>query len=326
MSLPTHLLRCPRCRSELILGPERVSCRNAACAFHEDGFPVVDDQPVLIDFESSVISREAFLSRAGGSPIRRDDAKAGLRSRLQRRLLGRNRAALRCARRLRALAGRGGARPIALVVGGGSLSDGVAALAEGGDLDVLGTDIYLSPFTRLAADGHRLPFADEAFDAVWIEAVLEHVLDPGAVVSEIERVLKPGGLVFADTPFMQQVHEAPFDFTRFSASGHRWLFRNFECLDAGASAGAGTALAWSLRYFVRAVTGSALLGRLAGAACAWLRLFDHVGDARHHRDAASGVFFLGALRGAPVVTAADVRAIYENGPARLSSDSVGRGG
>jgi ubiquinone/menaquinone biosynthesis C-methylase UbiE len=32
---------------------------------------------------------------------------------------------------------------------------------------------------------------------VWIQAVLEHVLDPPIVVAEIYRVLRPGGLVYA---------------------------------------------------------------------------------------------------------------------------------
>jgi len=57
------------------------------------------------------------------------------------------------------------------------------------------------------------------FDAVWIQAVLEHVLDPVRVVAEIHRVLRPGGLVYSEIPFMQEVHEGAYDFTRFRLSG-----------------------------------------------------------------------------------------------------------
>ena len=41
------------------------------------------------------------------------------------------------------------------------------------------------------------------------------------------------GVVYAETPFLQAVHEGPWDFTRFTESGHRWLFRAFERLDSG---------------------------------------------------------------------------------------------
>lgn len=44
-------------------------------------------------------------------------------------------------------------------------------------------------------DGHRLPFADGSFDAVCSNAVLEHVDDLPAFVSEAARVLRPGGVV-----------------------------------------------------------------------------------------------------------------------------------
>ena len=70
-------------------------------------------------------------------------------------------------------------------------------------------------------------------DAVICQAVLEHVLEPASAVSEIHRVLRRDGLVYAETPFMQQVHERAYDFSRFTQSGHRWLFRRFSEISAG---------------------------------------------------------------------------------------------
>ena len=77
------------------------------------------------------------------------------------------------------------ARPARLlVIGGGEVGSGVQAMYDDPQVQVIGTDIYHSPHTTLIADGHRLPFADQSVDGVWIQAVLEHVLDPQQVVAE----------------------------------------------------------------------------------------------------------------------------------------------
>lgn len=48
--------------------------------------------------------------------------------------------------------------------------------------------------------GSPLPFADEVFDLVVCDHVFEHLDDPGAVASELDRVLRPGGWICARTP------------------------------------------------------------------------------------------------------------------------------
>lgn len=48
-------------------------------------------------------------------------------------------------------------------------------------------------------DAGALPFADASFDAVSAMDLLEHVENPGAIVSEAARVLRPGGLFFFHT-------------------------------------------------------------------------------------------------------------------------------
>jgi len=47
--------------------------------------------------------------------------------------------------------------------------------------------------------GEQLPYADASFDCVFCCDVLEHVQDLPKVISEISRVLKPGGIFFYDT-------------------------------------------------------------------------------------------------------------------------------
>ena len=48
----------------------------------------------------------------------------------------------------------------------------------------------------LQATGKRLPFADAAFEMIYIAHVLHHVADYEAVLAEIDRCLVPGGVVF----------------------------------------------------------------------------------------------------------------------------------
>lgn len=49
------------------------------------------------------------------------------------------------------------------------------------------------------ASGYALPYPDASFDVVCAMDLLEHVEDPGRVISEASRVLKKGGLFFFHT-------------------------------------------------------------------------------------------------------------------------------
>jgi SAM-dependent methyltransferase len=53
----------------------------------------------------------------------------------------------------------------------------------------------VGPYLRIQADGERLPFADGAFDVAFCVATLHHALDLGAMVSELARVTRRGGVV-----------------------------------------------------------------------------------------------------------------------------------
>lgn len=71
------------------------------------------------------------------------------------------------------------------------------------------------------ADGAKLPFPDDSFDAVFCLEVLEHVPEPAMVMQEISRVLKPGGRAWISMPFLYPLHDAPFDFQRYTEYGLR---------------------------------------------------------------------------------------------------------
>jgi SAM-dependent methyltransferase len=103
------------------------------------------------------------------------------------------------------------------------------------------TNLNIGPFPNvdIVADAHRLPYADGSVDAIYCEAVLEHLYAPGRAVEEMRRVLKPGGRVFACTPFLQAYHGYPHHYQNFTVTGHQRLFadRGFRVLEAGACVG-----------------------------------------------------------------------------------------
>jgi len=188
--------------------------------------------------------------------------------------------------------------PRVLVVGSGVAREGMAVLESNPTIEILDTDVVFSPLARVVCDGHRLPFADGSFDGVVMQAVLEHVIDPWRCVAEAHRVLKPRGLVYGETPFMQQVHGREFDFTRFSHLGHRRLFRQFDEIESGASCGPGMALAWAWEYFLMSFSSTPLTRRvaqlMARVTAFPFKYFDHVlVDRPAALDAASGVCFIG---------------------------------
>jgi SAM-dependent methyltransferase len=302
---------CPRCHADLEPGVARWSCTGAGCTYAEIGFPVTFGQPVLVDFATSIFERTSYAAGTG-SVLPRDDTGRGLRTRLRRAVLGHNLVAARLCDTLRTLARQRSGKPRILVLGGGAVGSGVAALYQDPTIEIVGTDVYASANTQLVADGHALPFRTGSFDAVLVQAVLEHVLEPQTVVDEIHRVLKPDGLVYADTPFMQQVHEAAFDFTRFTRSGHRWLFRRFDEIEAGTVGGAGTALMWSMRYYLRAFGVSNPITTVCVAPWFWLRWLERFARPGANADAASGHYFLGRRHEGQSVMQADMVAYYRN--------------
>ena len=98
-----------------------------------------------------------------------------------------------------------GSRVLDVGSGGGFLA---ATLSDAG-YDVIGVDPEISAVRDAAAHvtasfalavGENLPFADGSFESVVCSEVLEHVEDPDAVIAEIGRVLRPGGVFVFSLP------------------------------------------------------------------------------------------------------------------------------
>jgi SAM-dependent methyltransferase len=274
-----ELIVCPVCKGDLAR-PDGSRIRCAGC---QREYLAIEGYPVLVDFEASVLERGAVFSRAGTSELQRARPS---RSRPPWYLQQVEANVMRLLAELQS-----GAR--ILVVGGGEDVHRLGAVYNEPTLSVVGFDLYVSALTQFIADAHQIPLRDGAFDAVVVQAVLEHVLDPHEVVAEIHRVLRPGGIVYAETAFLQGVHEGAHDFTRFTELGHRWLFRRFTEIDRGAIGGPALQTVWAIDYLARGVFRSRRMGLRSRRLLLGLNGLDRFVPQPYRDDAAPAVFFLG---------------------------------
>jgi len=82
-------------------------------------------------------------------------------------------------------------------------------------------------------DGKTFPFQDNEFDGAISSEVLEHVFEPEMFFKELNRIIKPNGLLLLTTPFMWEEHEKPHDFGRYSSFGLKAIFekKGFEIVE-----------------------------------------------------------------------------------------------
>ncbi len=264
------------------------SCPQCEHADLEMAFGTLDGTPVLIsetrcDTVCRVANVQSYVARA-------DEKTVGLRA----LLLGEGAVTQKNVARFLEEVKHSGPRPKILVIGSGTRGKGSDQMWLDEGVLVHGTDIYNSESVDVVCDAHYLPFPSESYEGVYVQAVLEHVVEPLKVVGEIARILKPSGVVYAETPFMQHVHEGAYDFTRYTVLGHRYLFKEFEEVASGGNGGPEVVFSWSIRYLVWAVTRSKRLGKLFGVAVSLLsRPLGALASRPSMHDASSGVYFLG---------------------------------
>lgn len=133
-----------------------------------------------------------------------------------------------------------GARIVDLGAGGRQISP-----------NVLCVDFIPFPHTGLVADVQRLPLRDGSVDVVFATGLLEHVDDDKALLSEIARILSPGGIAHIELPFLQQYHQDPIDCRRLTVEGlEREMKRHgLETVKAGFHIGPTVTMITLLTYY-----------------------------------------------------------------------------
>jgi ubiquinone/menaquinone biosynthesis C-methylase UbiE/uncharacterized protein YbaR (Trm112 family) len=287
-------LRCPVCHAGLHRSAGGFSCDNPACA---KAYPIVNGIPVILNEERSIFEIASFTGREAVTTFRPQPRIEKFFSRVLPEITA-NFASVENYRKLKTLVAELPRKPRILVVGCGEVGRGMDEFVRESGVELINTDVSMSERADIICDSHDLPFVDGFFDGVIVQAVLEHVADPPRCVEEIFRVMADHAVIYAETPFMQQVHGGPFDFTRYTDVGHRRLFRRFEEISSGPTAGSALALAWSFQYFllsfVRSSGGRAVMKAISRISLFWLKYVDRWLLRRPGtNDAALGYFFLG---------------------------------
>lgn len=99
----------------------------------------------------------------------------------------------------------------------------------------------------------RLPIDDAVADTVLSLSVIEHLSEPQIMLNEAHRILKPGGGLILQVPWQWQVHEAPYDFFRYTPYGLRMLLERagFTEINVQPQAGFFSMITMKLNYFTR---------------------------------------------------------------------------
>lgn len=126
--------------------------------------------------------------------------------------------------------------------------------------NVVHHEVARYPTTDVMGAGESLPFRSNSFDAVLCFAVLEHVKYPWLVAQEMCRVLKPGGRLAVNAPFLAPLHGYPGHYYNMSRSGLAAFFENSIAIEkhfVPPSMGPIWALHWMVYLWGMGLTGAA---------------------------------------------------------------------
>lgn len=87
-------------------------------------------------------------------------------------------------------------------------------------------DFYPYPGMDLVIDLTRpFPVTDNLADVIILSNVLEHISEPYDLLKECYRILKPQGRLLLTVPFFIKIHQAPYDFYRYTSYGLKYLLK-----------------------------------------------------------------------------------------------------
>ncbi|MES2496261.1 MAG: class I SAM-dependent methyltransferase [Pseudomonadota bacterium] len=138
--------------------------------------------------------------------------------------------------------------------------------------DMFDNCLYVEVYPSRSADlvmapACTYPIADTSVDGIGCFAVMEHMTEPWIAAAEFRRMLKPGGLLFVDWPFLQPVHGYPSHYYNATREGVRRMFDDgFEIvdLDTRPNQTPERTLLWLLRGWIDGLTDDSVRTELRG--------------------------------------------------------------
>ena len=141
-------------------------------------------------------------------------------------------------------------RPVIYDIGSKDAKVGYAFGKPPADSKIVCVDIEDGVGIDLVADAHNLYMVEnDSVDFVVSVSVLEHVKYPQKVMKEIHRILKPGGIIYINVPFVFPFHADPSDFYRFTYKGIEILCEDFDKIDSGFNRGPASTMHHLLVHF-----------------------------------------------------------------------------
>lgn len=77
----------------------------------------------------------------------------------------------------------------------------------------------------------EISLPDEIADTVIALSVMEHLCEPQTFLNEAYRILRPNGYIILQVPFQWWVHEAPYDYFRYTYFGLKHIFQKAGFVD-----------------------------------------------------------------------------------------------
>ena len=113
----------------------------------------------------------------------------------------------------------------------------------------------------------KTPFNDCTVDLVIATGILEHVENDQLFIAEIRRILKIGGTVHIELPFLQQYHEDPIDCRRLTVQGLELFLtqHDFQIVRSGVHIGPTVTILTLLSYYIDLVlSGKSRISKIIG--------------------------------------------------------------
>ena len=103
--------------------------------------------------------------------------------------------------------------------------------------NVIPLDLYNYSGVEICSAADKLPFLNNSVDMIISQCAIEHIKNGVKALKEMERVLKPEGIIFVEAPFIYPYHPEPFDLRRWSCEGLDDAFENCICVESGGKNG-----------------------------------------------------------------------------------------